>query len=207
VQALDYPGLAGAELSPADTSLLAALKETVQRYLSPEERPDSGLETPVFTEPMKEYLSRWGERHNVLAALAPGAAAATSILGAAVPGTRGEALVAASNAALPIASAMRGPQVVQAGATAADDLIAAYRWGDPEGALRPGNWVEAGSASKPFSYLLSTKWVPSVGGSKFAGYGSGVEHVVRRGDLQPATGLGAGLASFLGQRRFVPTGR
>jgi hypothetical protein len=44
----------------------------------------------------------------------------------------------------------RGPQLVQAGETAADDLINVFRWGDDR--LAPGNWVEAGTGSKPVDY-------------------------------------------------------
>jgi hypothetical protein len=183
-----YPGLVGAEISPQDTSFLGSLREAWQRYTNPESPTEAGLETSVFTEPIADWASRQGM--------------IGELVGSAIPRTRGDALVGAATSALPSASSARGPKVLQAAENAADDIIEVFRWGDKN--LNPGNWVEAASTSKPLSYLLSTKWVPSVGGSKFAGYGSGASHAVRRGDLSGATGMGSFLADILGQRRYTP---
>ena len=199
----NYPGLVGAELKPAQGGLGNALREMYAMAYTPgSEAPDHGLETTAITEPLKNWAQS-DPTHGVLRALSPGADVVRQVVGGMIPGTRGEALVAGAQAALPAAGLARGPQLVRAGETAADDLINVFRWGDDR--LAPGNWVEAGTGSKPVDYLLSTKWAPSVGGSQFAPYNSGVSHVVRRGDLAPATGLGSTIANAMGQRRYSPS--
>jgi hypothetical protein len=185
----DFDFLRGAEISPARTGFLDALRESYNRYTRPDDiNSEAGLETPIFSEPIKEWTGRQG----FLGKIASGF----------IPGNRGEAILGTAAAALPIAKSLRGPEILESGATAADDIIKAYRWGD--NTLKPGNWVEAASSSKPLNYLLSTKWVPSVTGSQFSRYGSGVAHAVRRGDLASPTGMGSFLANLMGQRKFMP---
>lgn len=194
--------LHGAQISSQPHSLTQALKQAAQLYTGSQTPMESGLETTVFTEPIKDYVANIRAPEGTPAAIAKPVEWGAKFASGFIPGNRGEAIMAGANAALPAASAFRGPQIVSPGATAADDLIKVFRWGDKS--LAPGNWVEAASSNKPLSYLLSTKWAPSVGGSRFAGYGSGAEHVVRRGDLAGASGLGSWLANALGQRRFAP---
>jgi len=199
----NYPGLAGAEIKPARGGLMQALREMYAMAYTPGmETPDHGLETTAITEPLKNWAQNDPTLRSV-ASVIPGGDIIRRVAGGMIPGTRGEALVTGAQVALPVAGLARGPQLVQVGETAADDLINVFRWGDDR--LAPGNWVEAGTGSKPIDYLLSTKWAPSMGGSQFAPYSSGVSHVVRRGDLAPATGVGSTIANAMGQRRYAPS--